>query len=210
MDPIYAQMLRDAGIEIDEAEVAMQPQVDEVFVPKEPEFEPIMGFQHMTHITQPRKRVPYRRISHFEHVLDQVTGQVPDSVEYKECLRRLKRSHLNVHTPMAYFRARAILKRTDYTSPHYRCIFRALREMGGYAISLSHIERQNIINDFIHYDSIWKERRPAGRKNFISYHVMMRLLFTKHNVDMPYILPGVRDGRKFDTLMNYYRSLFEE
>lgn len=217
MDPTYAEMLRELGIEVSDdevlgevlsggdAEMAVEAAVEEEERPKM-----IPGFQHMQHMYRERDYVPYRRVSHFVQMLDQTQGFPSGDREIgRDVLRLLRRKRVDPKHRMAYFRARRILKENGYSSPEYRRIFWALREMGGPVPSVDGsliVRMQKDFEGLSKAFDVWRARK-TGRKNFPSYYLIVQLMFKKYGVKSFYELPSIKDRKKFDKLMSMYREL---
>ena len=227
MEPIYASMLREIGITVSDEEIesateplprpASPPWVTDrtspefpnapsytALHPEPPDF--VVGYVHMTHLQPPRRRQNYIARSHFQAVLAQVTGRLPSSPTLTDTYRILRRSRLNVHQPLAYFRARSILRRHGKTSPHYRCIFAALGMLGGPLPHVSSVVEQQICSDFDMLDQRWRTRPDmhVGRKSRPSFYCVVRFLFEKYGVKTFYAMPGLKDKKKYERVVELY------
>lgn len=221
MDPIYASMLRDIGITVSDDEIergaeplptpASPPWVPDRMSPSPIEGPPehpvfVVGYVHMSHLQPPRRRQTYSARSHFHAVLSQVIGRLPSSPILDDTLRILRRSRLNVHHPLAYFRARTILRKQGKTSPHYRCIFTALGLLGGALPHVSSVAEQQICLDFERLDQRWKchPEQHVGRSSRPSFYCVVRFLFEKYGVVSFYALPGLKDRNKYNHTVELY------
>lgn len=168
------------------------------------------SFVHLTHLTRDRMHTPYRRATHFAHHMEQLTGRNADPTTLKPLIRRLKRAGVKAdREPMAYYRVRRLLKRWGYGPREYRCIFAMLKAMGGPVLSLSYPQEQAIRSDFEALCAAFDQRREVqggggGRKNFLSYYLVIQLLLDKYRIPSFYRLPSVKDVGKFRAIMEHY------
>ena len=218
----FADMLGELGISLTPEELmegapasasaAVVPYAD-VTVHRHEEHKMLPSFVHMTHLVPERSYVPYKRITHFVQHLAQVTGRNWREEDWK-VVDSLRREKVDVADPMAYFTVRRLLKRWGYTSPHYRRIFAMLRKMGsGSVLTLSYQQERVIRTDFLTLCRKFEHRhghRGSGRKNFISYYLIVQLLLIKYGVESYYDLPSIKDNSKFRALIDMYKSLIAQ
>jgi hypothetical protein len=212
----YALMLRELGIEVAAADVT--PDAADVApplpLPREPrndfadEFEMQVGFEHMTHLVPHRPYAPYKRMTYFSQLLAQVTGRNGDEASMRPIISRLKRAGVKVGDEMAYFRIRRLLKKWGYTSPQYRQIFAMLKAMGGQVLKLTYGYEMRIRGDFSNLCRAFEKGGSLhGRKNFLSYFVVVQLLVKKYRLPCFYKLPSIKDTQKFQSLVDLYYKL---
>lgn len=220
---VYASMLSNAGIAVSSEELAAmvsdghhagsgEPDVGDAIVQapyqypfwEEPKYLP--SFTHLTHLQADRGFVPYRRKTHFQHLLEQVQGCIDSSPIARKTLTTLRRARVNPKKPYAYHRSRLILKRKGMGSAAYRCIFWALKTMGGPVLKLKPAEETALKKDFDELCECF-ERSEGQRKNFLSYYVVLQLLLSKWKIPCFYKLPTVKDTKKFNRVLDMYRSM---
>ena len=211
MDPIYAEMLRELGLSVNEdEEFAAEPYVPESPTEREYEFYERPHFEaswdHMQHTQPDPPKTPYKRSTHFLAHLNQVTGRNGIQTLPKGAISRLKRAGVTIRQPHAYFRIRRLFKRWGYSSPEYRHIFSILRSMGGLVVNLSYAQELQIREDFDHLCQLFEKMRPMGdrRKAFPSYYLILQLLLKKYHIDSYYILPSIKDNLKFQRIIDAY------
>ena len=167
----------------------------------------IPSFVHMTHMTADRPYVPYKRMTHFIQHCVQVTGR-NWSPELQPIVRRLKKAGVKVKDPMAYFRVRRLLKKWGFTSPHYRTIFALLKQMGGEVVAVPYKYEMALRQDFERLCAAFDESRSIhGRKNFLSYYLVVQLLLDKYKIRSFYKLPSIKDRVKFSSLVETYYTM---
>lgn len=211
-EAIYNEMLQGLGIFDDLLPVPKKGDkpVDKQTEPSKTDWEPpvqILGFQHLTHIRMERGYSPYKKIGYFSHLLDQYLGRNYEQSICPQVLKILKRHKLNVHKKNAYFLARKYLKQAGHTSPAYRRIFWALKKLGGYGLRISPQLEELIKADFEGLAELFDQKNFEGRKNMISYNLVMQIIFARHGVTSFYHLPGIKDSKKYQSLLDMYREL---
>lgn len=214
MDPsmcdVYAAMLREAGIDISSAELNADVTAPSHLLspPPSPRREEppqqLPSFVHLQQLVQDPRHVPYKRASHFATHLAQLTGHAWHE-DLLAVERRLKKARVKVTDEMAYFRVRRLLKRWGYGSREYRCIFGILRHMGGAVLRLSYPQETALRQDFDRLSAAFDSAKPMhGRKNFLSYYLVVQLLLDKYKIRCHYKLPSIKDTNKFKALMAAY------
>lgn len=212
----YALMLRELGIDVAAADVTpdaidVAPPLPPAYVPRNDfadEFQEMVGFEHMTHLVPARPYAPYKRMTYFSQLLAQATGRNGDVAMMKPIISRLKRAGVKTGDEMAYFRIRRLLKKWGYTSPHYRQIFAMLRAMGGPVLKISYAYEVRIRADFANLCRAFEAGGSLhGRKNFMSYFLVMQLLVDKYKLRCFYKLPSIKDSQKFKSLVALYYGI---
>lgn len=211
----YALMLRELGIDVGPADVTpddsdVAPPSPAAYTPRNDfeDFEMVVGFEHMTHLVPARPYAPYKRMTYFSQLLAQATGRNGDPAMMKPIISRLKRAGVKVGDEMAYFRVRRLLKKWGYTSPQYRQIFAMLRSMGGPVLKLTYGYEVRIRQDFSNLCRAFEKGGSLhGRKNFLSYFVVVQLLVKKYKLPCFYKLPSIKDSQKFASLVDLYHNI---
>lgn len=163
---------------------------------------------------------PYKRMTHWTQHINQICGRGGTYSERKrngamvktvilppEILGKCRAAMVDVNDPDCYFQVRHVLK--HWKKPKlYKHIFSIIRLLGGKTIHIPYYVESQMQNDFIKICYQFEKRKPfPGRKNFISYYVLIKLLFQKWQIQPYYNLPSVYARDKLERLVTMYNTL---
>jgi hypothetical protein len=156
----------------------------------------------------PKKRV-YKRITHFrEHVRRYVGARftnIPEDVI--EAIR--DNTSVDVQSPTCYNDVKKALKQLKEPKL-YKEIFTIIYELGGTAPKIDHII-QNLYDNYAAFDYYYEQiRKDTGRKNGISYYMVLDMMLKEMGYTPYYELPYLKDEELRQKVLDIFLRIRQE
>lgn len=156
----------------------------------------------------PKKRI-YKRITHFrEHVRRYVGARFTDiPAEVIESLKQNK--DIDVEDPNCYEQVKKALKQLKKPKL-YKEIFTIIYELGGRPPKIDNIIL-DLYDNFKAFDYYYEQfRKETGRKNGISYYIVLDIILKEMGYESYYYLPYLKDEELRGKVLDIFSRIRQE